>query len=251
MRVRAITAYDGTAFYGFQRQGRERTVQGELERALDRIGGRETAVGCAGRTDTGVHASGQVIAFDIDWLHDMAALERALNVGLPVDVAVRGVAQCADEFSPRYDATSRTYEYTLYQARVRDPMRERYAWRIERAPDLAAMNVAAAGLVGSHDFAAFGAATTESGVTVRRMLRAQWVEKTGSGPDGPLSEYVLTIEANAFLYKMVRRIVNAMVKVGLGWIPAGAVNEALASADADRIKGIAPPCGLCLVEVKF
>ncbi len=248
MRVRAITAYDGTAFYGVQRQGRERTVQGELERALDRIGGRRTAVGCAGRTDTGVHASGQVIAFDIDWRHDMAALERALNVGLPADVAVRGVARSEDGFSPRYDATSRTYEYTLYQARVRDPMRERYAWRIERAPELAAMNAAAAGLIGSHDFAAFGAATSESGITVRRMLRAQWVEKTGSGLE---SEYVLTIEANAFLYKMARRIVNAMVRVGLGWIPAGAVNEALASADADRIKGIAPPCGLCLVEVKF
>jgi tRNA pseudouridine38-40 synthase len=248
MRVRAIAAYDGTAFYGFQRQGRERTVQGELERALDRIGGRASAVTCAGRTDTGVHASGQVIAFDIDWRHDMAALERALNVGLPEDVAVRGVAQCADAFSPRYDATSRVYEYTLYQARVRDPLRDRYAWHVAKALDLAVMNAAAAGLIGSHDFAAFGAATTESGITTRRMLRAEWVERTGKGSE---IEYVLTVEANAFLYKMVRRIVNALVKAGLGRITAGAVAGALESADADRIKGIAPPCGLCLVEVKF
>lgn len=243
MRVRATTAYDGTAFYGFQRQAGFRSVQGEIEAALAAIGGEKLVVRGAGRTDTGVHATGQVVAFDIEWRHGLDALERAININLPADVAVCELRECAPGFSPRFDALSRTYEYTLYSSPVRQPMRDRYAWQVAGGVELAAMRSAAELLVGEHDFAAFGSATTDSDVTVRNVMRAEWRERG--------SDMVFEIEANAFLYRMVRRLVNALVKVGRGRLTQADVADALASRDQDRITGLAPACGLCLVNVKY
>jgi tRNA pseudouridine38-40 synthase len=246
MKVRAKVAYDGTEFFGFQRQANARTVQGEIETALEKVTGRQTGVMGAGRTDAGVHATGQVIAFEADWRHGMDALTKALNITLPEDVAVRELAECSADFHPRFDAQSRTYEYTVLVSEVKQPLLRRTTWQLERKPDLAAMNSASAQLIGPHDFAAFGSAPSgrEEETTVRDVLRAGWRE-SGCGA------LVFTIEANAFLFRMVRRLVLALVRVGQGQMSADELKNILESRDAQRIKGLAPACGLCLVDVKY
>jgi tRNA pseudouridine38-40 synthase len=248
MKFRAKASYDGTEFFGFQRQGAFRSVQGEIEAALQTVTGQSVTVYGAGRTDSGVHATGQVIAFGLEWRHSPEALQRALNVTLPQDAAVREVRRCDGSFSPRFDALSRTYEYTVYRDSVRRPTRDRYAWQVGYALDVAAMNDAAEGLIGEHDFAAFGSPTSESESTIRRVMRARWEER--ATPDGE-RDLVFTIEANAFLYRMVRRIVNALVKVGSGRIGRAAFVEALASGDQNRITGLAAAAGLCLTYVSY
>lgn len=246
MKVRAKVAYDGTEFFGFQRQANARTVQGEIETALEKVTGRQTGVIGAGRTDAGVHATGQVISFEVDWRHPMEALTKALNITLPEDVAVRALAECSADFHPRFDAQSRTYEYTALICEVKQPLMRRIAWQLERQPDLALMNSAAAQLIGTHDFAAFGSAPSgrENETTLRNVLKAEWRDN-GSGV------LVFTIEANAFLFRMVRRLVLALMRVGQGQLSAEALMDILESRDAQRIKGLAPACGLCLVDVKY
>ena len=153
-RYQIILAYDGTHFLGSQRQAASRTVQGELEKALRKIGWDGQTVYLAGRTDTGTHASGQVAAFDLDWDHGLDDLQKALNSHLPQDMAVREVNVAADAFHPRFDASSRRYRYRLFCAGVRDPLRERYAWRVW--PAVTDLTPLAAIWLGTHDFAAFG-----------------------------------------------------------------------------------------------
>ncbi|MCS7056105.1 MAG: tRNA pseudouridine(38-40) synthase TruA [Thermoflexales bacterium] len=247
MKVRAKVAYDGTDFVGFQRQAaqRGRTVQGELETALERVcRSRVTVIG-AGRTDAGVHATGQVIAFEVDWKHPLDALGRALNAALPDDVAVRDLELCEADFHPRFSAKTRTYVYTAYVSAVRQPLLRRFAWQLERWPDLAVMNEAARRLIGRHDFAAFGSPPSGRAeeTTVREVLRADW-----QCADDRLW---FTIEANAFLFRMVRRVVMALVRTGWGECDPDVIEAMLESRDAQRIKGLAPACGLCLVDVKY
>ncbi|MCS6773053.1 MAG: tRNA pseudouridine(38-40) synthase TruA [Anaerolineae bacterium] len=247
MNVRATVAYDGTDFAGFQRQANARTVQGEIEAALRRLLDREVTLLAAGRTDAGVHAMGQVIAFSVEgWRHPLETLMRALNATLPEDIAVRSIQPSPPGFHPRYSALSRMYEYTAYVDPVRRPLQRRNAWHLEHPVDLARMNAAAAILVGEHDFAAFGQPPSgdDEETTVRRVLRAEW----RAGDEG---EVRFCIEANAFLYKMVRRIVRALVNVGLGKSQPEEVRSLLDSKDPQRLKGIAPACGLCLVKVTY
>ena len=129
-RYKLILAYDGTAFAGSQRQAKRRTVQGELEKALRVLGWTGRSVVLAGRTDTGVHASGQVASFDLEWKHGVDSLLRALNAGLPADMAASRMEIAGAEFNPRFDATLRIYRYRLFSGQVRDPLRERMAWRV-------------------------------------------------------------------------------------------------------------------------
>jgi tRNA pseudouridine38-40 synthase len=173
VRYRAIVAYDGTGYHGFQRQAPEHepTIQGEIERALNKIGQSDVSVAGSGRTDAGVHATGQVIAFDADWHHAAEALQRALNATLPGDIAVLDLTEAAPDFHPRYDAASREYVYTIYSAPARHPLWRLYALHFVEPLDVTAMATAAAMLVGEHDFAAFGQPTVGQ-VTVRRMVRA-------------------------------------------------------------------------------
>jgi tRNA pseudouridine38-40 synthase len=241
---KSIVAYDGTEFEGFQRQSNgRRTVQGEFEAALRRLGWTERSVRAAGRTDRGVHARGQVIAFALGWPHDPLRLTRALNSHLPHDLAVRATERAPDGFHPRYAASSRCYEYRIYSDSTRDPLRERWGWRVWPAPDLDCMRKVADAVVGQHDFRAFGSAPGPSENTVRRIVKAEWNEA-----DDALA---FTIEADAFLFRMVRRIVSAMVAVGQGRISIEAV-ERLLDHPADRWQGgLAPARGLCLEYVTF
>lgn len=249
MKFRATVAYDGSAFYGFQSQVGVRTVQGELERALTEIAGHEAGVIGAGRTDTGVHATGQVAAFSLEWRHPPIELARAVNYRLPADVAVLDVAECPETFHPRFSAVSRTYEYAVVVAEAH-PLLNRYAWLVSRMPDLGALQAAAKRLVGDADFAAFGSAPSGE-ITRRQVLRAEWRSEDVKAGLGAWPALKFTIEANAFLYRMVRRMVRTLMRAGDGELSADDVSEILRSGDPQRVKGLAPAAGLCLVEVKY
>ena len=200
MRIKAVVAYDGTDYHGFQRQSpdREPSRPGPLEGALSKIGQAGAVLG-AGRTDAGVHASGQVVAFDVNWRHGLDDLHRALNATLPSDIAVLELEQAADIFHPRYDAVSRTYRYSISNARVRNPLTVRYALHVPQELDVDALRRALADTVGTHDFAAFGQPTIGESTT-RSIYRAEVMS------DGPT--IAIELQANGFLYRMVRRIVG-------------------------------------------
>nr|AKQ04543.1 tRNA pseudouridine synthase A, tRNA pseudouridine38-40 synthase [uncultured Chloroflexi bacterium Rifle_16ft_4_minimus_6153] len=245
-RYRAVVEYDGTEFLGFQRQaeGLSRTVQGEIEAALGRIGWTGKAVLGAGRTDSGVHASGQVIAFDFEWRHGSEALLRALNANLPPDAAIKALDECAADFHPRYAAKGRRYRYTLYNAPVRSPLAARYAWHVwPPALNVEAMQAASQRLVGRHDFAAFGADPDGGESTTRTVRRAEWAAQ------GEALRF--EIQADAFLYRMVRSLVGALKKVGAGDLAVADFVAILQSRDRAQCPPIAPPQGLCLVEVIY
>lgn len=242
-RFRATVEYDGTHLKGFQRQGQgERTVQEELERAILRISEQSATVIGAGRTDSGVHAVGQIIAFDIVWQHGCSSLERAINANLPDDVAVRNIIQAASRFHPRFDASSREYKYLINNQYEPAPLQRLTMWHILKSLDVDAMNSAAAHLVGEHDFAAFGSAPVGNN-TVRKVMRADWQR------NGNVLSFI--IEANAFLYHMVRSIVGTMRLVGSGEMSPDRFEQIIASADRSQAGPTAPPHGLCLIKVNY
>lgn len=245
-RYRALLSYDGTGYLGFQRQaGDTPTIQLAVERAVASATGQPTTVLGAGRTDTGVHATGQVIAFDVEWAHGEAALGRAVNARLPDDIALWAVVQ-HEGFHPRFDARSRTYRYTVALAPHRLPLLRQRAWQIRASLDGDALQAAASGLTGQRNFAAFGQ-PPQGENTVRTVFVSEWARAERSG----YTEWVYTIEADAFLQHMVRRIVGALVDVGRGALP---LEEFVALRDRAtlRAKGsIAPPHGLVLEYVRY
>jgi len=245
LRIKAVIAYDGTDYHGFQRQSpdREPSIQGVLESAVSQIGQAGPVLG-AGRTDAGVHASGQVVAFDVNWRHGLDDLQRALNAVLPDSIAVLELEQAADTFHPRYDAVSRAYRYSLYTARVRNPLMMRYALCLSMPQplDVEAMRRALAHTIGEHDFAAFGQPTVGES-TIRTMLQ------TGVSAEGP--QIAIELEANGFLYRMVRRIVGTLIPVGRGERSDEEFAAILQAADSNRAGPAVPPNGLCLTQIKY
>ena len=242
-RYQVILAYDGTDFSGMQRQANARTVQGVIEDALRKIGWDGKSILAAGRTDAGVHAEGQVVAFDLAWKHSPDDLLKALNANLPADAAAQEVAVAADDFHPRYDALSRKYRYTIFSQAERDPLRERYAWRVWPKPDLERLETCAQLFIGEHDFSAFGTPPKEGGITIRQVFESGW-QKMENG-------LVYEVRANAFLYHMVRRMVGIQVEVGQGRLEASEVDAYLQGTPGEMASGLAPPHGLSLVEVKY
>ncbi len=261
-RYRAILAYDGAAYQGFQRLSDDQpSVQGAVEAALRQASGGQTVnVLGAGRTDAGVHATGQVIAFDLAWKHDDDDLLRAVNALLPTDIALQRLERAQPGFHPRFDAVSRTYRYTVCEANVRQPMMARTAWWV-RPPrhsqlDVDRMNEAAAQLIGSHDFASFGN-PTQGDSTRRDVYRSEWtvetvktVEPVEMRTQGARMLYYC-IEANAFLYHMVRSIVGTLVDVGLGQMSIAEFMEAFQAANRAKIGKLAPAHGLTLIAVSY
>jgi tRNA pseudouridine38-40 synthase len=237
-----ILTYNGSAFAGFQRQNDDRTVQGEIENGLRKIGWQGQSILGAGRTDAGVHARAQVVSFELDWVHTTEDLRNALNYYLPRDMAVQTVEEAVPDFHPRFDARSRRYSYHIFCQPVRDPLRGAFAWRVWPEVDLALMNKAAQALIGNHDFSGFGSPTSEGGSTIREVYSAEWVQ------DG--DEYCFEITANAFLYHMVRRITYALVKIGTREAPVNLVEDALKSGEIS-LQGLAPAEGLVLEEVIY
>jgi tRNA pseudouridine38-40 synthase len=243
-RYQLTLAYDGANFFGSQRQAKRRTVQGELEEALRVLGWNGRSVILSGRTDTGVHATGQVAACDLDWSHTDEEFVRALNAQLPADLSVRNATIARDDFHPRFDAVSRTYRYRLFCDALRDPLRERFAWRVY--PDVRGdrLKQTANVFIGTHDFSAFGSPTTPKSTTTRTVLKAEW---TQAGND----EWQFEVTADAFLYRMVRRLVFVQVAAAQEKISVEAVAEMLKQANTAKRSGLAPAHGLTLVEVKY
>jgi tRNA pseudouridine38-40 synthase len=237
-RFRATVEYDGTEFAGFQLQRNARTVQGELEAALARLsGGARQPVDGAGRTDAGVHASGQVIGFTYPGRLTTEQLAEALNGLLPPDVAIRDVRRAPARFHPRYAARSREYRYTIWDG-PRSPLLERTALQVRGPLDTGAMARAATAFEGRHDFRAFGGSADQPVRTVERVRIRR---------DGHL--VTIDVKANAFLRGMVRRMVAALLAVGRGSIPETAIGEALRSEGPAFAGAAAPARGLCLRRV--
>ncbi len=241
-RFWARVEYDGTGFFGFQAQASERTVQGEIERALSTVTGLPSRINGAGRTDRGVHAQGQVIAFETEWNHELADLQRALNAVLAADLAIVEMGWASPEFHPRFSARSRTYRYTLLNRSWRSPMAARTAWLVVRPLDEEGMARASRCLVGRHDFATFGRPPRGEN-TVRTVFRTEWQVRR------PI--LVFEIEADAFLNRMVRSIVGALVLVGRGQESPESFEGLLRARDRSRIRLLAPAHGLCLMRVDY
>lgn len=243
MRYRALLAYEGTAYKGFQWQPGVPTVQGEVERALAEVTRQRVRVLAAGRTDAGVHATGQVIAFDVVWGHDTGDLHRALNARLAADIVVRKLELAPADFHPRYQARGRVYRYTILNQPWPDPLLRRVTYHLAEPLDVVAMDQAAKTLIGLHDFAAFGCPAWHGGHTVRRVSAARcWRE-------GSLVHF--EVEADAFLHRMMRRLMGTLVWVGRGHCSIDSLARIL-SAGADG-EGAAPlpPQGLCLRQVLY
>ncbi|NPV42335.1 MAG: tRNA pseudouridine(38-40) synthase TruA [Anaerolineae bacterium] len=237
-------AYDGTEFKGFQRQRSARTVQCDLENALKKLGWAERTITSAGRTDTGVHAEGQVIAFQLEWKHSTDDLLNALNKHLPVDIRVLRVQYAEADFHPRYSACMRRYRYQVYFGGVENPLLERFYWRVWPKPNLELMNECARLFIGRHDFRVYGKPPNSRSSSFRNVQTANW-DLTGDG-----SQALFRISADAFLYHMVRRIVNVLVRAGQGRISQ---NEICASLERqlELPAGIAPAKGLILEEIIY
>jgi tRNA pseudouridine38-40 synthase len=214
-----------------------------VEEALIRLGWQGKSILIAGRTDAGVHASGQVIAFDLDWAHAPEDLVRALNAHLPGDVSVRSAVQAEEGFHPRYAALSRWYQYRLFCDPARDPLRERYAWRVWPPVEMDLLAQAAQSLPGKHDFAAFGTPPRARSSTIRTVYKAQW---QAAGAD-----WVFLVEADAFLYHMVRRMVALLVEVGQEHRPVSQVQAYVERELPSPVPGLAPPQGLVLAGVRY
>lgn len=243
MRIALGIEYDGSAFYGWQTQPGGRTVQDSLEAALAAFVGQPVGTVCAGRTDSGVHATGQVVHLDSPVERPLGAWVRGLNAHLPKTVAVRWARVVSGDFSARFSATARSYEYWLLNDPVRSPLYESRTGWVFRPLDLAAMQAGAAGLIGTHDFSAFRAAECQANSPVRSLTRLE-IERRGQ-----LIRVGLT--ANAFLHHMVRNIVGTLVYVGLGRQPPAWVAEVLAA----RSRALAAPtfsaAGLYLTGVEY
>ncbi|MBN1313256.1 MAG: tRNA pseudouridine(38-40) synthase TruA [Anaerolineae bacterium] len=243
MRYRVTVAYDGTAYYGFQRQADVPTVQATLEEALARVAGQPVGIVGSGRTDTGVHAVGQVIAFNLSWRHSPENLRNALNANLPDDIAVLKVRETDPDFHPRYDALFRCYQYRLYVAPVRDPLQRRRAWHLSKPLNVAGICEAVEYLAGPHDFSTFGS-PPQGENSVRTVLEAAWRDDFNGN-------YTFTITADAFLYRMVRTITATLVMVGQGDMTAAAFRGILAARQRALAAAPAPPYGLTLMAVYF
>ncbi len=240
--LRATVAYDGTDFNGYQVQAGQRTVQGTLEAALMQVTQERVRISAAGRTDSGVHALGQVIAFRTRWAHSIGALLRGLNAVLPSDVAILTLDLAPEGFHPRFDARSRVYRYTVWNDPARNPLLRRYAYWVSQPLNVAAMNEAAQLLVGTHDFATFGL-PPKGTRTVRRVIRAGWTQN--------LHTLYFEIEADAFLYRMVRSIVGTLLKIGRGEWSIDEFVARFAATDRSLSGPVAPAYGLCLMAVNY
>jgi tRNA pseudouridine38-40 synthase len=262
--VRLTLAYDGTDFHGWQQQPGVRTVQGELERALARMGAAHGRIKGCSRTDAGVHAEAQVVAFATDRAIPTTGWTMRLNSLLPRDVAVRETSPCEPDYDPRFDSLGKTYRYSMHGGPTRDPLRARRYWwlppalarrdlrtrgpGIEAFFDLEAMAEAAARLLGTHDFAAFRAANDGRENTVRTMRAIRLVPGYAGYPDA----LAIEVEGDAFMKNMVRILVGTLVDVGRRHTSPDAVAAMLEPGRERKDTGpTAPAHGLTLVRIEL
>ncbi len=239
----AIIEYDGTTYHGWQLQKDLPTIQGCLEASLERIVRTSVRVNGAGRTDAGVHAIGQTAHFVASWERSSVELQRACNALLPRDIVVRRLEHAPDDFHARHSAHSKTYEYSILNSPLRSPLMRAYSWHIQQPLDVTSMSLAAAHLLGSHDFASFGSPTDGTPSTIRRMFEAS-VRKQDD-----MIKFAIT--GSGFLRYMVRSIVGTLVTVGLEKLTPEDFSAILNSCDRSTSGPTAPPHGLCLKRVHY
>jgi tRNA pseudouridine38-40 synthase len=243
MRLAIVVEYDGTDYFGWQIQPDRPTVQGALERALSTILGEAVRLEAAGRTDAGVHARGQVAAFSTERSIELYSLHRGVNALCGGGIVVRDLRRAADDFDPRRDARSRSYEYRIHNAPWSSPFSSRYAWHVHTPLDVAAMRHAAKMLVGEHDFSSFQASDCDAANPIRRVLESDLGDDDG--------EIVYRVTATAFLRHMVRTIVGTLVEVGRHERSVEDFQALLVERDRTRAGPTAPPRGLCLMRVTY
>jgi tRNA pseudouridine38-40 synthase len=289
--IRLTLAYDGTNYVGWQVQPNGPSVQSAVEQALLKLTGDNVRVLAAGRTDSGVHALGQVVSFRTTATLSAEAFQHGLQHFLPDDIVVREAAEAADDFHATYSAKRKRYRYVIHNSRVPDPFVRRYAWRIGTPLAAEAMDAAAGVLVGTHDFRCFESQFPNKATSVRTVFEASvqrvpgwatWrlvsvidsLRESSSSPDHSLREssaarrgslpestparpddardfVCFEIAADGFLYNMVRAITGTLVKVGLGAWTVDDVRKIVASQDRARAGETAPPVGLFLVSVEY
>lgn len=242
-RILLTLRYDGTAYHGWQVQPNARTVQETLQDAIEAVTGiRAGVIGCS-RTDAGVHADMFCCTFDTDSPLRGNKLASALNFHLPPDVAVYSATEVASDFHPRYDARGKRYVYRIWNGAQRHPIYARYALHRNRPLDVAQLDAAAKAYVGTHDFAAFCAAGSDVQDTVRTVRHAS-VERQGD-------MVLFTVEADGFLYNMVRIMVGTLLDVADGRIDTDRLDAIIDSGDRSQAGATAPAVGLCLQRVFY
>ena len=247
--VAFIVAYDGTDFSGSQRQSNARSVQSDLENAVRKVFGEDVNVAMSGRTDAGVHATGQVGRFTLSHSIPIERVHLALNRVLERDVRLTQTWQADENWHPRFSAKSRVYRYTIFNAPIANPLLMRFVGHVRDPLNVEAMRKSSTRFVGEHDFAAWQSAGSPSGGgTVRNLIQLEVAP--GLSAFG-LPTIEVEIEANGFLYQMVRNIVGALIEAGKNKLNARDIDALFAGRDRTKSPPPAPPQGLCLVRVKY
>jgi tRNA pseudouridine38-40 synthase len=242
--IKLLIEYDGTKYLGWQVQPGGPTVQGTLEEKLSLLTGERIHLFGSGRTDSGVHALGQVAHFKTQSQMDTRTIQRALNSLLPSDIMIQKAEEVGEGFHARKHSKSKVYEYRILNRKLRSVFHRGYIWHIPQRLNLAEMKKATQSLIGEHDFSAFRTVGSPTRTTVRRVTRAEWKR----GRDGLIR---FEIEANGFLKQMVRSIVGTLVEIGKGKRKASDLRKVLNSKDRKEAGPTAPAQGLFLKEVKY
>lgn len=249
MNYKLTLQYDGTDFHGWQMQGEQRTVQGELARVLALIEGGAVTIHGSGRTDAGVHAEGQVASVRLQRRISPEKLCAAINGNLARDVRVIGAEVVADDFHARYSARGKTYRYRIFNAAYVSPFWFRYAQHEARRLDLERMRACARLFLGQHDWTAFSAAESEPKRRVRHVTRLEVSERWDERGRGRLIE--IEVSADGFLRYMVRSIAGTLMEVGRGRLGEEVVEQAIRGGERELAGATAPACGLTLMRVQY
>lgn len=240
--VRLDIAYDGSGFRGYARQPGQRTIQGDIESALETLFGEMPETSVAGRTDAGVHARGQVVSFNHEGEIDFAELTRSLNGLVGPEISVFSASPAPQAFDARFSATSRRYRYLIDPGAAPDPLTRGYVWHAGRGLDFDDMEAAGQAFIGEHDFTSF-CRSVEGKSNVRRITELHWDHS-----DGLLAMW---IAANAFCHQMVRAIVGHLYDIGRGFADRDSVPEVIGARDRAAVATVAPAHGLTLWSVGF
>ena len=245
MRTFKITVcYDGTNYFGFQRQAKETTIQEVLEDKLSHIFGEPVSITGSGRTDAGVHARCQVVSCTTEGKIPTDNIVRAMNSILPGDIRVLGAEEARDGFNARKDACWKEYEYRIRYTPTPDPFTRNYAWQVKQLPDMEKMNEAARMILGTHNFKGFQSAGSAPVSPVKTIFRSGWEQEPGG-------MFVYRIAGNGFVYHMVRNLVWSMVQIGFGKKPTQAMEEELQLGRGEFENSPAPAQGLYLARVEY
>jgi tRNA pseudouridine38-40 synthase len=242
--IKLLIEYDGTEYQGWQVQPKGPTIQGILEEKLRLLTGDPIRIFGSGRTDSGVHALGQVAHFKTKSPMDIHSMQRALNSLLPPDIVIQKIEEVHEGFHARKDSKSKVYEYRILNRNLRSAFQRGYIWHIPQKLNLTEMKKATQSLIGEHDFSAFRTVGSPTRTTVRRVIRAEWRR----GRDGLIR---FEIEANGFLKQMVRSIIGTLVEVGKGKMKDVELQRILESKDRKKAGPTAPAQGLFLKEVRY